>query len=191
MSRLTRDGTAELVSRDQIIRRERGQGNIHFPCSAGHVQDWQPYPIDPYSAIIIYYVCDDPTWHTCTYIPTFPRRDDSVERRRLLRYSSILFCLVFLRAWTNRATLLYSARSTFRSGTSATWFENTSPVRYGRYIRGPPMNGEWCCKRHAALPTKRRLPCSFLLLIFNMYHEVRSLCRPRRPCFKAEIDGFI
>ena len=34
MSRLTRDGTAEPVSRDQIFRRERGQGNIHFPCSA-------------------------------------------------------------------------------------------------------------------------------------------------------------
>ena len=30
MSRLTRDGTAEPVSRDQILRRERGQGNIHF-----------------------------------------------------------------------------------------------------------------------------------------------------------------
>ena len=28
MSRLTRDGTAEPVSRDQILRRERGQGNI-------------------------------------------------------------------------------------------------------------------------------------------------------------------
>ena len=33
--------------RDQILRRERGQGNIHFPCSADHVQDWQPYPVDP------------------------------------------------------------------------------------------------------------------------------------------------
>ena len=33
MSRLTRDGTAETVSRDQIVRRERGEGNIHFPCS--------------------------------------------------------------------------------------------------------------------------------------------------------------
>ena len=31
MSRLTRDGTAESVSRDQILRRERGQGNSHFP----------------------------------------------------------------------------------------------------------------------------------------------------------------
>ena len=47
MSRLTRDGTAELVSREQILRRERGQGNVNFSCSADHVQDWQPYPVDP------------------------------------------------------------------------------------------------------------------------------------------------
>ena len=38
MSRLTRDGTAEPVSRDQILRHERGQGNIHFSCSADHEQ---------------------------------------------------------------------------------------------------------------------------------------------------------
>ena len=57
MSRLTRDGNAEHVSRDHILRRERGQGNIHFPCSADHQQDWQPYPVDPYFC----YMCD----HTC------------------------------------------------------------------------------------------------------------------------------
>ena len=57
MSRLTRDGTAESVSRDQIPRHARGQGNVHFPCSADHEQDWQPYPVDPYSAI-----CDDYTY---------------------------------------------------------------------------------------------------------------------------------
>ena len=51
MSRLARDGTVELVSRDQIISRERGQGNVHFPCSADHEQDWQPYPVGPYSAL--------------------------------------------------------------------------------------------------------------------------------------------
>ena len=62
MSRLMRDGTAEPVSRDQILRHARGQGNIHFPCSADHEQDWQPYPVDPYSA-----KCDD---HTYTYINT-------------------------------------------------------------------------------------------------------------------------
>ena len=49
MSRLMRDGTAEPVLRDQILRRKRGQGNIHFPCSADHEQGWQPYPVDPYS----------------------------------------------------------------------------------------------------------------------------------------------
>ena len=43
MSRLTRDGTAEPVSRDQILRRERGQENIPFPCLADHEQDGQPY----------------------------------------------------------------------------------------------------------------------------------------------------
>ena len=62
MSRLTRDGTAEPVSRGQILRHARGQGSIHFPCSADHEQDWQPYPVDPYSAI-----CDD---HTYIYIHT-------------------------------------------------------------------------------------------------------------------------
>ena len=37
MSRLTRDGTAEPVSHDQIIRRGREQGNINFPFSVDHV----------------------------------------------------------------------------------------------------------------------------------------------------------
>ena len=46
MSKLTRDGTAEPVSRDQILRRKRGQRIIHFPCSAAdHEQDWQPCPV--------------------------------------------------------------------------------------------------------------------------------------------------
>ena len=59
MSRLTQNGMAEAVSRDQILRHARGQGNIHFSCSADHEQDWQLYPVDPYSAI-----CDDYTYHT-------------------------------------------------------------------------------------------------------------------------------
>ena len=43
MNKLTRDGTAEPVSRDQILRRERGQRMIHFSCpAADHEQDWQP-----------------------------------------------------------------------------------------------------------------------------------------------------
>ena len=47
MSKLTRDGTAEPVTRDQILRRERGQRLIHFPCSAAdhEQQDWQACPV--------------------------------------------------------------------------------------------------------------------------------------------------
>ena len=46
MSKLARDGTAEPVSRDQILRRERGQRIINFPCSAAdHEQDWRPCPV--------------------------------------------------------------------------------------------------------------------------------------------------
>ena len=46
MSKLMRDGIAEPVSRDQILRRERGQRIIHFPCSAAdHKQDRQPCPV--------------------------------------------------------------------------------------------------------------------------------------------------
>ena len=51
---VSRDGTAEPVSRDRIFSHERGQGSIHFSCSSDHGQDWQPYPVDPYSC----YMCD-------------------------------------------------------------------------------------------------------------------------------------
>ena len=55
--------TAEPVSRDEILRRVRGQGNSHFPCPADHEQDMQPYPVDPYSA-----TCDDHTYSSkCIY----------------------------------------------------------------------------------------------------------------------------
>ena len=80
MSRLTRDGTAEPVSRDQILRHARGQGNINFPCSADHEQDWQPYPVDPYSAI-----CDDHTYiHTYSQAKSgaYLRDSSRVPRRR-------------------------------------------------------------------------------------------------------------
>ena len=60
MNRLTRDGTAEPISRDQILRRKRGQGNIHFPCSTDHEQDWESYPVDPHSC----YMCDHTYMHS-------------------------------------------------------------------------------------------------------------------------------
>ena len=63
MSRLTRDGTAEPVSRDQILRHAQGQGNIIFPVQLTTSRIGN-YPVDPYSAI-----CDDHTYiHTCIHI---------------------------------------------------------------------------------------------------------------------------
>ena len=50
MSGLTRDETAEPVSRDQNLRRARGQEKHHFSWLADHEQDWQLYLVDPYSA---------------------------------------------------------------------------------------------------------------------------------------------
>ena len=51
-----RDCRIRLVK--QILRRERGQGNINFSCLADNEQNWQPYPIDPYSC------CMCVTYHT-------------------------------------------------------------------------------------------------------------------------------
>ena len=43
------------LARPNSQARTRTQGNIYFPCSADHEQDWQPYPVDPYSC----YMCDN------------------------------------------------------------------------------------------------------------------------------------
>ena len=49
---MARDGTAEPISPDQFLRRERARRDIHFPCSTDHGEDyWQPYTVDPYSAM--------------------------------------------------------------------------------------------------------------------------------------------
>ena len=74
-----RDGTAKPVSRDQILRHARGQGNIHFPCSADHERagliGGLTYPVDPYSAII---------------------RDDQYIHRYIHMYSK---CFCFVCVW--------------------------------------------------------------------------------------------
>ena len=58
MSSLKRDGNAEPVSRDQILRRERGQKKTkHFPSSADHEQDGQLTRL-----ILTLVICDDHTY---------------------------------------------------------------------------------------------------------------------------------
>ena len=59
MSRLTRDGTAELVSRDQILRRERGQGNIHFSLFSRPRAGLATLPGWSIYSAILYVMCDD------------------------------------------------------------------------------------------------------------------------------------
>ena len=56
MRRLARDGTAEPVSGDHILRQERGQRNIAFPCLADHEQDWQPYPV---VVVVVFFTLTD------------------------------------------------------------------------------------------------------------------------------------
>ena len=47
MGGLNRDRAAKPVPRDQILRRERGQGKYNFSCSADYEQDRQPYRVNP------------------------------------------------------------------------------------------------------------------------------------------------
>ena len=61
MRTMAQEGTTEPISEDQILRRERGQGNIHFPCPADQ-EDWQTYPVDIY----YYPIDDDQTYITCS-----------------------------------------------------------------------------------------------------------------------------
>ena len=75
MSRLNRDWTTKPVSRDQILRHKRGQGNIHFPCSADHERDWQLYLADPYSAITVYVVTIRARTSLCCLSNEYMRRD--------------------------------------------------------------------------------------------------------------------
>ena len=130
MSRLTRDGTAEPVSRDQILRHARGQGNIHFPCSADHEQDWQPYPVDPYSAI-----CDDHTYiHTYTKMKRLPA---TYCLKYLMAHRTVMHSRsvgprresVFEKWWLAEARTRTSCRTCCRSTASALYNEAAIQIR--------------------------------------------------------------
>ena len=43
------DHRIRLARPNSQARTRTGKLNIHFSCSADHVQGWQPYPVDPYS----------------------------------------------------------------------------------------------------------------------------------------------
>ena len=79
MSRLTRDEIdcrTRLATRNSQARARTG--NLNFPCSADLEQDWQPYPVDPYSC----YMCDHhigekPTVILYTYINRYAGTPES------------------------------------------------------------------------------------------------------------------
>ena len=80
---MTRDGTAEPVSRDLFFRHERRQGNTHFiTCSADYGQDGQPYLVDPFYFLLIIYVM---TIHTYYH----PLRHHHQKPRTQLNYSNL------------------------------------------------------------------------------------------------------
>ena len=49
-------GRSHLATPNSQARTGTGKNNV--PCSADHKQDWQPYPIDPYSAKSAPYIID-------------------------------------------------------------------------------------------------------------------------------------
>ena len=62
MSRLTRDGTAEAVAPDQVLRRERGREIFIFP-----VQLTTSKIVDLIRLILTLAICDDHTYIYCLY----------------------------------------------------------------------------------------------------------------------------
>ena len=120
MSRLTRDGTAEPVSRDLVLRHARGQGNIHFPCLADHERDWRPYPVDPYSAI-----CRDDCTYIHTHIQTYqvtlnPPREDRCEWHRMTRMTgpdcAVMCNLTNIHTYIHTYIHIHTAESTLAQG---------------------------------------------------------------------------
>ena len=54
-----RDGRSRLARpKSSAENGDRENTIFFFSCSADHEQDWQPYPVDPYSG-----TRDDHTWH--------------------------------------------------------------------------------------------------------------------------------
>ena len=182
VSRLTRDGTtAEPVSRDQIIRGERGQGNISFPCSADHEQDWQSYPVDPFSCYSIS-VCDhtwSPWWFSwkpriiltlgrefesrcCHTNWDFPSQKKNIpypmrDRKRRSKTENVIF---HFSIWTFRAEeknyLMRSDFDDFREVFFVLAFSIATLYRNGGDFRSEKMAIEKCCA------TKDTKACAWL-----------------------------
>ena len=63
-----REGRTRLAR--PILRRERRQGNINFPCSADHEQDWQPLTVDQCSAVYDDHTAEEASVVSLSYAQT-------------------------------------------------------------------------------------------------------------------------
>ena len=97
MSRLTRDGTAEPVSRDKFSgTNERGQGSFHFPCSADHGRNWQPYPVDPCGVCVCCVLSSHPFWTSSSLdVPAGVTHEEG-HTGFLIHLLSVVRALIFL-----------------------------------------------------------------------------------------------
>ena len=166
MSRLTRDGAAEPVSRDQILRHARGQGNVHFPCSADHEQDWQPYPVDPYSAI-----CDDHTYiHGLDTRRVWLRSDFSIKAKKEKKREKIEYDIRHTPSGQSRVYRVTQL------GTDSMAFTPESPLTKGQETSRHFQMGAALAGHHE--PVNRRLPFPHpLLFIGNQAGVSQELTR--------------
>ena len=118
MSRLTRDGTAEPVSRDQILRHARGQGNTIFPVQLTTSRIGN-------LTRLIHTLLDVMTIHT--YIHTYKHTNNNAPHRKCLRKkaTTCVGLLVFSRI--RRDTFPYSVEddASTISQTPTTHYTNT------------------------------------------------------------------
>ena len=120
------DRTAEPVSRDQKFRRGRGHGNIRFPCSADHVQDWQPYPVDPYSCCMCDHTYIGILWHVKKITYLLPRGKKACWELQGTHLSNQYYCRDYFHVKQDKAPALYLIYSMFVSGENVT---STEPQR--------------------------------------------------------------
>ena len=95
MSRLTRDGTAELVSRDQILRHARGQGNIIFPVQL---------------TTRLIHICDD-----YTYIHTNIHTSESIVNSTLVLNTVVCIIIIIHHTRLKVLTIHHGTQDTYCS----------------------------------------------------------------------------
>ena len=145
MSRLTQDMTDETVSRDQILRHARGQGNIHFPCSADHEQDWQPCQVDPYRVTL-------PAVMRRTFLISVPNRGLENRKKENTSACSSRPCLKKEQVdWDNCPCFKQGTLRRLDSGGS--WYKLDSGWDSGRHRNRNPNHNKHLCDSTSNVPT--------------------------------------